>query len=56
MSNTSQVCVPSDGATSSTPEGQSMTFSATFIVKVVVCQTFHEDRQWKKIAEDKIQD
>ena len=43
MSETSQVSGATDDITSMASEGQAMTFSATFVVKVGVCQTFQED-------------
>ena len=40
MNETSQVSEKTDALTSMTPEDQDIMFSATFMVKVGVCQTF----------------
>ena len=43
MNETSQVSETTDDLTSMTSEGQDIMFSATFMVKVGVCQTFQQD-------------
>ena len=42
MNETSQVSQKTDDLTSMTSEGQDIMFSATFMVKVGLCQTFQE--------------
>ena len=42
MNETSQVSETADDLTSMTPEDQDIMYSATFMVKVGVCQTFQE--------------
>ena len=43
MNETAQVSETTDDLTSMTSEGQDIMFSATFMVKVGVCQTFQLD-------------
>ena len=43
MNETSQVSETTDDLTSMTSEGQDIMYSATFMVKVGVCQTFQQD-------------
>ena len=50
MNETSQVSEKTEDSTSMMSEGQDIMFSATFMVKVGVCQTFQEgeySRKWK---------
>ena len=42
MNETSQISEKTDGLTSMTSEDQNIMFSATFMVKVGICQTFQE--------------
>ena len=48
MSETSQVSETTDDLTSITSEGQDIMFSAAFMVKVGVCQTFQEGEYSRK--------
>ena len=48
MNETSQVSETTDDLTSMTSEGQYIMFSATFMVKVGVCQTFQEGEYSRK--------
>ena len=48
MNETSQVSETTDDLTSMTSEGQDIMFSATFMVKVGVCQTFQEGEYSRK--------
>ena len=48
MIETSQVSMEKEDSTSMTSEGQGIMYSATFMVKVGVCQTFQEDEYSKK--------
>ena len=48
MDETSQVSETTDDLTSMTSEGQYIMFSATFMVKVGVCQTFQGDDYSRK--------
>ena len=48
MNETSQVSEITDGLTSMTSEDQDIMFSATFMVKVGVCQTFQEGSRKQK--------
>ena len=55
MNETSQVSETTDDLTSMTSEDQDIMFSATFMVKVGVCQTFQEG-EFSKTRKDTLQE